>query len=837
MPENLIFESLWGRKMKDYKEEPEYQEEITALVNKDKKTSELIASNGEAYSQVKVSGEKGKISNLIFRDCPHIIEDMLDTMVNPVSYKDKNGVFLLVNEAHARTMIGFPKEEIIGRTLFELAKKILDSPGKYIVEKSELLERCNEWTKIENEILNHGGTRTIEQELIVADGTTKIFILNKSALCDEERETLGIITVMQDITELRKTEKILKESLSSKNELSEQIKKNEEMYKTILEKTGQMVYNCDIIDDKVDWLGAVEEVTGYMPEELKGADVNLWMEYVHPEDRHKLWINNKNYIKNKGNFRLEYRFQKKNGDYAYLEENGTYILDSRGSISRVTGVVKDITKQKLASKNLQESEERYRTATEQTGQLVFDFRLDTHEVEWAGAIREVTGYSPEEFKNFDKLLWIEHLHPEDRDKTTKSLEKFLRRKARIQMEFRFRRKDERYIYMEIRGVWLTNDEGEVYRTIGVMKDITEWKCTLEKVEASELKYRSLIQNFHGIAFQADENLVPIFMHGAVEEITGCTEEELMSRVKWKEIILPEDLPLLFKEEEKIRSSPSIKYIKVDFRIIHRDGKIRWLHEIYQKVLGKDGNTKFYQGTIFDITERKETEEFLANIKIARQKEIHHRIKNNLQVISSLLDLQAEKFNNGKCIKNSEVLEAFRESQDRVISIALIHEELHEGEGTERLNFSPYLKKLIGNLFQTYRLGNAAINLKTELEENIFFDMDIAVPLGLIVNELVSNSLKHAFPDGKSGEIRISLSRNDEHGHLIEEMGSEVKSTEFKLAVSDNGKGIPETVNFESPKTLGLQLVSILVNQLEGEIELKQENGTEFSMRFKVKNKL
>lgn len=680
--------------MKDHKEKTEYQEGTAALVNKDKKTSELKASNDMDCSQVKVSCKKGKTSDLIFWDDPHFIEDILDTMVNPVSYKDKNGVFLLVNEAHARKIIGLPKKEVIGRTVLELARKFSDSPRKYIVEKRDLLEGCNEWTQIETEILSNGGARTDEEEFIVADGTTKTFILNKSALYNEEGEVVGIVTVMQDITELRQTER-----------------------------------------------------------------------------------------------------------------------------------------------SLQESEERYRTAAEQTGQLVFDFRLDTHEVEWAGAIREVTGYSPEEFKNFDELLLIEHLHPEDRDKITKSLEIFFRKEARIQAEFRFRRKDGKYIYMEIRGVWLKDNEGKVYRAIGVMKDITEWKCTLEKVEASEIKYLSLIQNFQGIAFQADKNFIPKFIHGAVEEITGHTEEELISRIKWKGIILPEDLPLLLKEEERIRNSPYQKYAKADFRIRHRDGKIRWLHEIYQKVLGKDGKLKFYQGTIYDITERKETEEFLANIKTARQREIHHRIKNNLQVISSLLDLQAEKFNNRKCIKNLEVLEAFRESQNRVISIALIHEELHEGEGTEKLNFSPYLKKLIGSLFQTYRLGDSAISLKTELEENIFFDMDIAVPLGLIVNELVSNSLKHAFPDGKNGEIRLRLSRNDDYGHLKEEMGSEVKSTEFNLTVSDNGKGIPETVDFESPETLGLQLVSILVNQLEGEIELKRENGTEFIMRFNVENKL
>ena len=167
-----------------------------------------------------------------------------------------------------------------------------------------------------------------------------------------------------------------------------------------------------------------------------------------------------------------------------------------------------------------------------------------------------------------------------------------------------------------------------------------------------------------------------------------------------------------------------------------------------------------RGTVQDITERKKAEEALANIEIARKKEIHHRIKNNLQVISSLLDLQAEKFKNREDIKDSEVLEAFRESQDRVISMALIHEELYKGGGIDTLNFSPYIEELAENLFLTYRLGNTDISLNMDLEENIFFDMDTAVPLGIIVNELVSNSLKHAFTGRDKGEIRIKLRREE-----------------------------------------------------------------------------
>jgi two-component sensor histidine kinase len=153
--------------------------------------------------------------------------------------------------------------------------------------------------------------------------------------------------------------------------------------------------------------------------------------------------------------------------------------------------------------------------------------------------------------------------------------------------------------------------------------------------------------------------------------------------------------------------------------------------------------------VFDITERKKAEEALAKTEDARKKEIHQRIKNNLQVISSLLDLQAEKFN------DVNIIEAFRESQNRVLFMALIHEELYEGGGTDSLNFSEYIKKSAENLFQTYRLSGKNIHMYMELEDNLFFDMDTAVPLSIIVNELISNSLKHAFIGRDNGNSEFN----------------------------------------------------------------------------------
>ena len=155
-------------------------------------------------------------------------------------------------------------------------------------------------------------------------------------------------------------------------------------------------------------------------------------------------------------------------------------------------------------------------------------------------------------------------------------------------------------------------------------------------------------------------------------------------------------------------------------------------------------------------------------------------------------------------------------------MSLIHEELYRGEGTDTLNFSVYLRKLAEKLLQTYSLSNKNISLFMNLEENAFFNMDVAVPLGIIVNELVSNSIKHAFTE-QNGEVQIQLFR--------EEQNNEIHKSLFSLTISDNGKGISENIELGSVKSLGLQLVNTLVDQVDGEIELERAGGTKFRITF------
>ncbi len=227
------------------------------------------------------------------------------------------------------------------------------------------------------------------------------------------------------------------------------------------------------------------------------------------------------------------------------------------------------------------------------------------------------------------------------------------------------------------------------------------------------------------------------------------------------------------------------------------------------------------GASLDITERKRAEDQIkASLeeKVVLLQEIHHRVKNNLQVISSLLYLQAGK------IQDPQMLSILRDSQNRVKSMALIHEKLYQTKDLAKVDLGEYIHNLASYLFRSYTAHAGAIQLQVQAD-NVFLGIDTAVPCGLIINELVSNALKHAFPDNASGEIQIEL-RVD--GAFNPQPDQEQP---FILSVRDSGVGFPADIDFQNTASLGLQLVNTLVNQLDGTIELHYNKGTEFKIQF------
>ncbi len=221
----------------------------------------------------------------------------------------------------------------------------------------------------------------------------------------------------------------------------------------------------------------------------------------------------------------------------------------------------------------------------------------------------------------------------------------------------------------------------------------------------------------------------------------------------------------------------------------------------------------------DITRRKQAEDKIRKSLEEKEvllKEIHHRVKNNMQIVSSLLDHQTQ------FIKDKNVIEIFSESQNRIASMALVHEKLYLSKDLAKIDFHDYINDLAANIFQSYVKDSGKIRLNMNIE-NLQLDIDFAIPCGLIINELVTNSLKYAFPEGRNGEIKIVFRKTDED--MLE------------LVISDNGIGIPLDMDFRKTGSLGLHLVTILAEkQLHGKIHLNRNEGTEFKVEFKgIKN--
>jgi two-component sensor histidine kinase len=240
-------------------------------------------------------------------------------------------------------------------------------------------------------------------------------------------------------------------------------------------------------------------------------------------------------------------------------------------------------------------------------------------------------------------------------------------------------------------------------------------------------------------------------------------------------------------------------------------------EIHERKVNEptDGNSGINQKLIAEIAIRMDSEKQL--IKTVGEKEVllrevHHRVKNNLQIIISLLNLQS------RYMKDETTLSAFRDSQNRIKAMALVHEKLYLSTDISRINLDDYIRFLGNNLFQFFGVKGKGITLTMDIRD-ISLAMDTATPIGLIINELISNSLKHAFPKGRRGEISITIKR---------------ENNSLTILFADTGVGIPQDSDWQNAKSLGLRLVTSLVEQLQGTIELDRTAGTAFKIVVKEK---
>jgi len=338
------------------------------------------------------------------------------------------------------------------------------------------------------------------------------------------------------------------------------------------------------------------------------------------------------------------------------------------------------------------------------------------------------------------------------------------------------------------------------------RNISARKRAESSLKNSEKEYRDLVDNSLIGIYKTDLEGNLLFANDALRDIFGYNKSDdisdLMISSRYKNL---DDRKFILK---KLKEEGKIKEYEVEF--------LKKSQEPIYIILSATIEGNSISGMIMDITEKKKIEKQIKSSLHDKEmllKEIHHRVKNNLMVISSLLSLQS------RYIKDETSKNIFKESQNRARSMALIHELLYQSNDLKRIDFGYYIRTLTNELFRMYVTDQSLIKLNMNVEE-VMVDINTAIPLGLIVNELVSNSMKHAFPNDKSGEINIEFKFN---------------KGIYTMIVDDNGVGFPVDYDIENTDTLGLRIVNSLTEQIEGKITIERVNGTKFTIVFREEN--
>lgn len=482
------------------------------------------------------------------------------------------------------------------------------------------------------------------------------------------------------------------------------------------------------------------------------------------------------------------------------------MLDVSEKFSGTVVILDDITKEKTAQASLLQ----FKQIIEQIPVTVL-MTNPAGEIEYINPkFTEVTGYNSEEAMGENPRILKSGEQP---DATYKELWETITRGEVWTGEFHNKRKDGS-LYWEAASIGPVLDEsGITTHYVAVKEDITEQKRIQEKLRESETWFREIFNNVSDALFVhkiGKAGMPDQFVQ--VNDVAclrlGYTTEEFaqMSPGDLDDAQSGIDVPALMKE--------LLKNGNKTFEQIHRhkNGSLIPV-EISSHVFTLTGR-KYVLSVARDITDRKETElklKALLREKEILLKEVYHRVKNNFAIVSSLLSLQSSQ------LDDARASELFEESRDRVMTMSMIHQQLYQADDLSSVDFRSYLDKLALSLYRSYVKDPSRIRLKEDID-NIPVGVDLAIPCGLIVNELLTNAFKYAFPNNQDVSGNISLSLKQVNG-------------EVELKVMDDGVGFPESFCIDKSESLGLQLVRMLTKQIRGSLEMVTPPGATFIIRF------
>ena len=534
---------------------------------------------------------------------------------------------------------------------------------------------------------------------------------------------------------------------------------------------------------------------------------------IHPDDRAKFIQTLNGLTPAADSYTTEYRVVCGDGTVTVLEETGQGTFNAAGKLERLVGVSTDITASKQAAEALRLSEQKFAFAFANNPAAIALTRLDDGKfldvnetwVTMTGYKRaEVIGRSARELPIWPTTAAAARYVRELRDKG--SLHGW---------EQEFRNKSGGTYVAQLSAQLLTVHGEPVILT--TLVDITARKQAEDALAASEARLQFALETIQTGAWDLD--LVDHTAHRSLEHDRVFGYAELLPAWTYEmflEHVVPEDRAMVdskFQHAVKTKGDWNI-----ECRIRRADGAERWILAAGRHCPDAAGVVRRMAGIVQDITARKEAEEQIKAALTEKEvllKEIHHRVKNNLQVIASLVSLQSDNLTDPK------LLEVFGDVRDRVRTMALVHESLYQTGDLARLNLADYATGLMSHLWHAHRTVAGNVQLKLAIT-SVILPIDLAVPCGLIMNELTSNALKHAFPAGRRGEITVTADHDP-------------KSDTVCLCVRDNGIGLPAGWDWQQSNSLGMRLVHMLAGQLSGTVTTGPGPGAEFRVTFPSQN--